>query len=23
MKFRRRRPRENIDINLVSLIDVV
>ncbi len=23
MKFRRRKPRENIDINLVSLIDVV
>jgi biopolymer transport protein ExbD len=23
VKFRRRRPRENIDINLVSLIDVV
>ena len=23
MKFRRRKPRETIDINLVSLIDVV
>jgi biopolymer transport protein ExbD len=23
VKFRRRKPRENIDINLVSLIDVV
>ena len=23
MKFRRRKPREIIDINLVSLIDVV
>lgn len=23
MKFRRRKPRENVDINLVSLIDVV